>query len=358
MGNETLRKRYIDYLRVTSMLAVVLIHVCITTMTDFYDGIGTMKGVLFYGVRNILHFAVPVFFMITGALLLDPKKDISLHKLLKSYILKYLCVILTFCWAYSLIEIVFNNHDLKPLYFWQGFCDMLQGKTWAHMWYMYSLLGIMLVLPILRWIAKMADERHILYLIIVLGLFLSILPFIRNVAGFNLGVNIPINSESFLFLLLGYWIDQKKICLRKSLSGTIILGSIVLLSVTAWYQIIRGLDLDYIPSYSSPIIIVYSIAVFAIFREHEDKARLNGTSHNLKPPKIFMRGVINLLSSCSFGIYLVHMFWINLVYKFLRINPFRPNALAMMFAVWIFVVFLSVITTKILRIIPFFKFMI
>lgn len=290
MEYATIRKKYIDYLRVVSMLAVVMIHVCTTAMTDFTDGIGTMKGVLFYGVRNVLHFAVPIFFMITGALLLDPKKDISLRKLLKSYILKYLCVILTFCWAYSLIEIIFNNHDLKPIYFLQSFLDMLQGKTWAHMWYMYSLLGIMLVLPILRWVAKMADEQHILYLIIVLGLFLSILPFIRDMTGFNLGITFPISSESFLFLLLGYWVDQKKIWINKYLCGTIIFGSIILLSATAWYQIIKEARSEYIASYSSPFIILYSIAIFTLFRKSEDRVQLNAASHNVK-----------ILKSCGGG---------------------------------------------------------
>lgn len=358
MEHTTIRKQYIDYLRVISMLAVVMIHVCTTAMTDFTDGNGTMKGVLFYGARNVLHFAVPIFFMITGALLLNPQKDISLHKLLKSYIFKYVCVILTFCWAYSLIEIIFNNHDLKPIYFLQSFFDMLQGKTWAHMWYMYSLLGIMLVLPILRWVARMADKQHILYLIIVLGLFLSILPFIKDMTGFNLGVALPINSEKFLFLLLGYWIDQKAIRINRKLSTIIIFCCIITLTVTAWFQVIKGVYLDYVPSYSSPFIVIYSASIFSLFRTKERNMVQTSDKNKTGKLKKIEKSVIDLLSTCSFGVYLVHMFWINLAYKFLEINPFTPNAFMMMFIVWFAVVLLSVITTKILKIILPFKLMV
>lgn len=62
-----------------------------------------------------------------------------------------------------------------------------------------------------------------------------------------------------------------------------------------------------------------------------------------------MGGVIDLLSKCSFGVYIIHMFWINLAYKLFRINPFVPNVVAMMLLLWIVIVVLSVITTMIMK---------
>ena len=49
------------------------------------------------------------------------------------------------------------------------------------------------------------------------------------------------------------------------------------------------------------------------------------------------------------------MFWINLAYKFFKINPFIPNVVVMMIAVWLIVVLLSVISTIIMRKIPVIK---
>lgn len=65
-----------------------------------------------------------------------------------------------------------------------------------------------------------------------------------------------------------------------------------------------------------------------------------------------MGGVIDLLSNCSFGVYIVHMFWINLAYKLFGINPFIPNAFVMMFLLWLAVVVLSVMTVVVMKKIP------
>ena len=64
LGN---RVRYIEYLRVFCMLCVVLIHTCVTAVTDFPDySFENWGGVLYYSIRSICHFAVPHLFYDNG----------------------------------------------------------------------------------------------------------------------------------------------------------------------------------------------------------------------------------------------------------------------------------------------------
>ena len=268
-----MRKRYIDYLRVISMLSVVMIHICTTAMTDFNDGIGTYKGVLFVSVTNLLHFAVPIFFMISGALLLNPKKEITLERLLKRYILKYAGVILTFCWLFSFIEIIFDKHDFQLVYIGQSFLNMLQGRTWAHMWYMYALLGVMFVLPLLRWTARMATRTEITYLIILLGVFLSILPLAEALTGFEMGTQFPIISVYLFHMLLGYWIDTGSIHWSNKACGAVVAGCVILLFIDSYYTVMRESWVGFAGGYSSPIMIMYSIALFMIIKNKTNDAR-------------------------------------------------------------------------------------
>ncbi len=347
-----MRKRYIDYLRVTSMLAVVMIHICTTAMTDFGDGIGTYKGVLFVSVTNLLHFAVPVFFMISGALLLDPKKEMTLGKLLKKYLMKYAGVILIFCWAFALIEIVFDKHDIQLIYFPQSFLNMIQGKTWAHMWYMYTLFGVMLVLPILRWTVKLAEGKDIIYLIVVFGIFLSVLPFLNKIVDLNIGIQFPIISVYLFHMLLGYWIDTGVIHWSSKTSGIIIACCCVSLVAASYFDVMWNAESDFIGDYSSPIMIIYAASLFMLLKNAKYKAAEKKTGSRVQ---ISWGGVIDLLSKCSFGVYIIHMFWINLAYKLFKINPFVPNVFIMMIAVWLIVVLLSVISTIIMRKIPVIK---
>ena len=68
-----------EYLRVIAMFAVVAIHICITALSDF-DNYSQLDAVLYASVRNVFHFAVPIFFMISGALILPPVKELPLKK--------------------------------------------------------------------------------------------------------------------------------------------------------------------------------------------------------------------------------------------------------------------------------------
>ena len=73
------KKSYIEWLRVISMCAVIFTHIGSTAHTDFPDTYyGNPGGVLFQSIVYISHFAVPIFMMITGALLLNPEKEIPL----------------------------------------------------------------------------------------------------------------------------------------------------------------------------------------------------------------------------------------------------------------------------------------
>ena len=101
--NKSGKKLYIEYLRCMAMFSVVLAHVCITARTDFPDH-NRYEEAFAVGVANILHFAVPVFFMITGALFLNPAKKITIDKLLKKYTSKYALGILVFGWGFALME--------------------------------------------------------------------------------------------------------------------------------------------------------------------------------------------------------------------------------------------------------------
>ena len=70
-----MRKHWIDYLRVIAIIAVITIH----STTSFYARFGEI-GMLDWWLANLLNsasrFAIPLFVMISGALLLG--RDITI----------------------------------------------------------------------------------------------------------------------------------------------------------------------------------------------------------------------------------------------------------------------------------------
>lgn len=94
MDNKKKRIWYLECLRVIAMLSVIAFHVSKTAISDFSPI--KFDAACYLSIRNIVHYAVPIFFMISGALLLDPNKMISVSKLIKHYLTKYFAITFLF----------------------------------------------------------------------------------------------------------------------------------------------------------------------------------------------------------------------------------------------------------------------
>lgn len=338
-----MRKYYMEYLRVIAMFAVVAIHICITALSDF-DNYSQLDAVLYASVRNVFHFAVPIFFMISGALILPPVKELPLKKLLGRYLLKYGLAIVVFGWVFATIERYFVSKKLSIDLFTGSFMDMLIGKSWDHMWYMYALFGTMLVVPILRLITKHCQKSYIYYFVVVFGLFLTIIPIGEHYLQFKLGVALPFNSVYCFYMLLGYWIDHKDILISKKISAGIMAVLFPVIIVLTVLQQIYQFDTEVLFAYFSPIIDVLSVGIFSFFRNTEHLLSAKETP-----------AFVKFLGKYSFGVYIIHMFWINIAYKLLKIDPFQINAIAGFFILWIVISLLSVLTSWVMKHIPLLK---
>lgn len=336
---------YIEHLRVFAMLSVVLIHSCITAITDFPESsYKTLAGVGYYAVRNFCHFAVPVFFMITGTLLLNPNKEIPLKKLINKYILRYLIVILVFGWGFSFMEEIFKNKSFSSVAMATSFINMLQGKTWNHMWYLYTLVGLMLLLPIEKVIVTSIEKKEQKYIGVVLFICTSIIPFLEGLVGIEIGIMFPIVSVYFFYIVLGYWLSCFELQVKyRWICWLVILITLVVSIYDAYCYIM--LDVSYnLAVYNSPFIVVLAAAIYILFKRQ---------NFSDKYATIWNTKIIPFLSKHSFCVYIIHMFWINIVYKLLRLNPFTINALLGILMVWIGTVCVSVLSSVIIHKIPY-----
>ncbi len=333
---KTERKVYIDYLRVISCLAVVIIHVFTTAKTDFPNHT-QLEQVISNVVINILHFAVPIFFMITGYLFLSKNKKYSLKEYFKKYVLKYLITIFTFGFGYAIIEEIFNkNYSITmPLV---ALLKTLQGKSWAHMWYLYYLVGIMLLIPILKVILD-KDKKYLKYILIILMVSSFVIPLIERISNINIGFDLVIKSPYLTYVIIGYYLgNSNKNNLKISIIGIIVCAVIICVS-----EIISTMHIDnntlkklsLVGNYDSFIIMLLSINIFTLFKNISVENR-----------------IVNSISFESYGIYLVHMVWINLIYKFLRFDIFGDLFILKSLFVFICTFILSFYSTKIIKKIP------
>ena len=148
------RKRidYIDWLRIISALAVIGIHITMTQPNNYsVQEIGKDNYIILTCVYTLIQWAVPVFLMISGNLLLHSNK-ITFAKI-KKMTIRMGTVLILFGSAFALLEQVFERKTLKIGMLPNSILLTLQQKSWSHLWYLYVLIGIYLILiPLKRFV--------------------------------------------------------------------------------------------------------------------------------------------------------------------------------------------------------------
>lgn len=305
----------LDFLRVISMILVIFIH-----MSNFYcrafgdiSDISYMGATIFNGLARI---SVPIFFMISGALLIKGEHD---DKKYKKRILTYVLILLFWNLAYYFWNVfyikdtVFNIKDLV---------ESLFIPTKRHLWFMYAIIGIYIVLPFIQSMFKnMDDKLKKLYMYLWLGLCGGVY-MITLLLGRSSTIDYPIpliqNAYYLGYFIAGYIIYEhiNKLANKKTLkywviyivSSVVIIGSTYILSMefNKYYESMFA--------YRSIFMMLASISMFIIVVVNKDKILNKGVIK-----------VLNFVSPYSFGIYLTHVLFLNLLtenFNILKINSF------------------------------------
>lgn len=183
----------LDLLKIVSAFMIAVIHASSGVFNNHELGSLVWKEGLI--LNAVTRFAVPVFLMISGALLLCRK--ISLEKAIKKALIAGVAL---FMWSFLYViirKILWNDgdviHDTVMLLFKRG--------PSGHLWYGYLLVWIYLFFPILNSLYEALSEKMRLYFVL-LGLIVpSLLDAVINY--FSLDGQILQNSF-FIYIHLGY----------------------------------------------------------------------------------------------------------------------------------------------------------
>jgi len=213
-GFEIVRKngriQSFNTLRVFATFIVVYSHVLAiwssdTAIVDSYWNAGLLRNliddVLFYPATR---WGLPSFFMITGALLLDPKKDLPTSKI-KKYILRMIEVILIFGYVFALMVLIGSSRSFHISYLWEALLAVFQEESFEHLWYLYALIGLYIVIPLLRSFIASADEKDVLTLLGVFFVLFLVVPTVNSVLGIKVtSFGLSTERGGLFYLLFGY----------------------------------------------------------------------------------------------------------------------------------------------------------
>lgn len=327
------RESNYDVLRAISMLAVVLLHVLAkniymdsTTSWSYYSAF----------IHAFCSLGVPSFIMLSGAFTLGNfcnQKPLSFYKkLCLNIFIPTLLSSLVYI-LYDALYLMKNNYGPIETLSKVGM-NLLHGKPYYHLWYMYMILTLFLVTPILAYIrGKLSREGYLtagfllLILSVIVGSFYS--------SEFEWGIN----SVKYIgYYILGdvfhnYYRPKKQMGKSAAFIGLSMLFFIAIACVRS-YEITYDIQVFPMSIYSGscPLIMGGAIALFI------GVGFLNIKSNPL----------IDKLSRYSFWIYLIHAlvieFFVMLLNKFVVESCHTvTQSLILMLILWVLTVCLSYI---------------
>lgn len=336
-----------SWLRSFACIAIVVLHVMMYSVVcaeaqgyELTSAQSTGAALAQYSCM----WAVPVFVMVTGALLLDPGRVISWERLRKRYIGRIVKAILVFGLLFIAFDLVMNGivetaensvfftaHPVSlenpgaGTWVYVFLCtvgDLLIGHSWPHMWYLYMLLGLYLLIPFFRKMVAGSTERELRYLICVLAVFLCLLPLL-GLADLTTDYRFSVATVYPLYLLLGYVLQNRVIQVPRWAAWFCLTMSTIGIWAAVWF--LNGTEsttLGYFTSYNSILVVLQSASIFALI------TRTAGVRKLISP-------ALKQFDKCTFGIYLVHFVFVKLFLRYAHWNPFED--------VWIFPVIVLVI---------------
>lgn len=301
----------VDLIRTVAMVLVILLHAAIEPNPSL--SIMSPEGVQLWWTSNIYdsisRTAVPLFVMLTGALLLQPSKaNEPLRIFFKKRWNRIGIPVLFWGSLYLVWDYSVNGQTLTLISVFQA---VLAGP-YVHFWYVYVLVGVYLITPVIRVLVAHADWKIIKYFLLIWFVGTGIVPLLT--------LNENISSQSFWFRnnifiltgIIGYFILGAyitKLRLRSSILYLTLALSTVW-TIVGTYFLVGTLGERYSQFFldaSSFSVILASIALFLILAaipSQTIKTRLpNGNR------------VIRLISQNTLPIYLFHIMVLETLQK-------------------------------------------
>ena len=175
------RKQFLDVLRVLATCAVVLMHV-LTGATDVTDAsIVPEYRSLLLSVMDLVTWCVPIFLLISGYLFLNPERTLTYPVMIKKYCRRIALAILLFGVPYAASELVVAERTFRIRMIPEALKMTLMGHTWSHMWYLYLILFLYLITPLLKKVLRVLPVWGVVAMMAVIFLGSSVAPFLNKV---------------------------------------------------------------------------------------------------------------------------------------------------------------------------------
>jgi surface polysaccharide O-acyltransferase-like enzyme len=288
----------VDLIRTVAIVGVIVLHA--TADATSFQPTAPFEVWRWWTIdiyQSLSRMGVPLFVMLTGALLLQPSKEGESFRVF--FRKRWLRIGLPFLFwgaAYFAWDVFVHDKALTTNFVVQG---ILSGP-YFHFWYLYMLLGLYLLTPLMRVLVAHADRRMLKYFLVVwiAGVFV---PFLGLFGAYSLDENVFTIPLWLGYFLLGLYLLNVQV--RRLLLWVFLFVGCVL-TVIGTYLIaatVGGTLTYFFQDYFSPTLIFATAMLFLLL----NTVRVD--SDQALPGHRKASWLIHTISENTLAIYLFHV---------------------------------------------------
>ncbi|WP_407413495.1 acyltransferase [Methanobrevibacter sp.] len=288
---------YLDILKFLAIFGVVFIHVTALGNTS------EIKGILISNFGEIFKFAVPIFLMVTGTLLLNRDYESTaaflkrrFSRIIPPYILWIIFIIFAVIYPYLI-----TNTPIEPSIIYTNLFNF------PHTWYFWLMIGAYFIIPVINAYIKTDDINASKYLVL-LFIVSSILYQTLIIFGRYTFIDLRFFITPVGYLSLGYLLSR----IEFKNKNLIFIVSIILFIITSTIEVLfaesHGLLLIFT---NLPLGIASFIDVSIVRIIQVSSVFLFVKYLPFKLTKV--KRIITSISRSCYGIFFVHIF-VNLLF--------------------------------------------
>lgn len=283
---EDSSRTWIDICRIISIFGVVLLHTSATVVIN--KDIGSFEWWIGNIYDSSVRWCVPMFVMISGALLLSPEKTKNKTLFYKKRIYRIIPALVFWSFVFILWDIIISHINGHYINLNQIFKIIKTSTPHYHLWFLYMIPMLYLITPFLANMMKKVSPKHTTLSLTILFVISIMSYFTKRENTLFVFSFIPYIS----YFICGKYISEKNNEDYKIIAFIIFFSMIISTAILTYFLCkIRGIGQGlYFYDYISVTVIPMSISLFIIIKNFKFK----------------LKSIVSKISSLSFGVYLVH----------------------------------------------------
>lgn len=254
-----------DLIRTVAIVGVILLHAANDLTSQQMNWFEVVRWNTVTVYQSIGRLGVPLFLLLTGALLLQPSKltepiGVFFKKRVARIGLPFIFWgAIFFAWDFLVVHKI-GTEPITQSNIIQGF---LTGPYYQF-WYLYLLLGLYLVTPILRAVMLHASRNLVKYILILWFLGAAVVPTIALVTPLHLDTNVLTITGYVGYFILGAFLLTVQIRASRLALYTAVGITLTAIGTYVIAATVGGTEMYFFQGYLSPTLILAACSLFML----------------------------------------------------------------------------------------------